>query len=79
MQFIWPIKADYRVIYLNEDYTQTVIGRNKLDYVWIMARTPAISDADYTSIIKFIAEQGYDTSLIRPVPQQKQTTGGGQP
>ncbi len=79
MQFIWPIKADYRVIYLNEDYTQTVIGRNKLDYVWIMARTPAISDADYTSIVKFIAEQGYDTSLIRPVPQQKQTTGVEQP
>ena len=29
MQFIWPIKAEYRIIYLIEEYTQTVIGRSK--------------------------------------------------
>ena len=28
MQFIWPIKADYRIIYLDNDYSVTVIGRN---------------------------------------------------
>ena len=72
MQFIWPVKADYRVVYLDEDYTRTVIGRNKLDYVWIMARTPQISDADYREILSFIAELGYDTSKVRLAPQQKQ-------
>ena len=40
MQFIWPIKADYRIIYLDENYEMTVIGRNKRDYVWVMARSP---------------------------------------
>ncbi|MEN8801699.1 MAG: lipocalin family protein [Thiogranum sp.] len=69
MQFIWPVKADYRIIYLNADYTQTVIGRNKRDYVWIMARTPTIPDADYSMIIDLIGQQGYDISKIRPVPQ----------
>lgn len=69
MRFIWPIKADYRVIFLNEDYTQTVIGRNKRDYVWIMARTPVIPDADYDTIIDLIGKQGYDITKIRPVPQ----------
>jgi apolipoprotein D and lipocalin family protein len=68
MQFIWPFKADYRVIYLNEDYTQTVIGRNKRDYVWVMARTPVIPDADYDMIIDLIAKQGYDPVKIRLVP-----------
>ena len=72
MQFIWPIKADYRVVYLDEDYTKTVIGRNKLDYVWIMARTPQISDADYQQILSFVAGLGYDISKIRRAPQQKQ-------
>jgi apolipoprotein D and lipocalin family protein len=72
MQFIWPIKADYRVVYLDENYTQTVIGRNKLDYVWIMARTPQISDADYQEILSFIAELGYDISKVKLAPQQKQ-------
>jgi apolipoprotein D and lipocalin family protein len=41
MQFVWPIKADYRVVYLNEDYDQVIIGRNRRDYAWIMARTPS--------------------------------------
>ena len=75
MQFIWPIKADYRVIYLDEDYTQTVIGRNKRDYVWIMARTPSIPETDYDNIINLIANQGYDTEKIRPVPQREAESG----
>ncbi|AFJ01379.1 Outer membrane lipoprotein [Methylophaga frappieri] len=70
MQFIWPIKADYRIIYLNADYTQTVIGRKQRDYVWIMARTPEISEADYQQLRRFIADQGYDVEAIREVPQR---------
>ena len=77
MQFIWPIKADYRIIYLNEDYTQTVIGREKRDYVWIMARTPAISDEDYARIVQLIADQGYDVSQVQRVPQRWPQAGGG--
>ena len=79
MQFIWPIKADYRIIYLNEDYTQTIIGRNKLDYVWIMARTPTIADSDYGMMVEFVGKQGYDTSKIRPVPQRHHQSGVEQP
>ena len=70
MQFIWPIKADYRIAYLDPDYTQTVIGREKRDYVWIMARTAQIPEADYARILQFLTEQGYDASQIRKVPQR---------
>jgi len=69
MQFIWPIKADYRIIYLNADYTQTVIGRIKRDYVWIMARTPRIPEHDYRHILELLAKRGYDTSRVKKVPQ----------
>lgn len=70
MQFIWPIKADYRIIYLDADYRITVIGRNKRDYVWLMAREPEIDTAEYDRIVKVIADAGYDTSKLRRVPQQ---------
>lgn len=70
MQFIWPIKADYRIAYLAPDYSQTVIARNKRDYVWIMARTPQISDIEYQRLTAFVAELGYDTSELQKVPQQ---------
>ncbi|MGD8680168.1 MAG: lipocalin family protein, partial [Lysobacterales bacterium] len=45
MQFIWPFKGDYRIIYLTDDYSVTVIGRNKRDYVWLMARSPTLPEA----------------------------------
>lgn len=70
MQFIWPIKADYRIVYLNEDYTQTIVGREKRDYVWIMARTPQIPETDYLQMLQLLAEEGYDISQIQKVPQQ---------
>ena len=70
MQFIWPVKADYRIVYLTPDYAQTVIAREKRDYVWIMARTPQISDADYQRMLEFVAAQGYETSKVVKVPQR---------
>ncbi len=71
MQFIWPIKAEYRITYLSSDYAQTIIARNARDYVWIMARTPQISDADYANLTKIVADYGYDIKKLRKVPHNK--------
>ena len=70
MQFVWPIKADYRIMYLDEDYQLTVIGRNKRDFVWIMARTPEIDDDQYDQMIELIRDAGYAMDDMRKVPQQ---------
>lgn len=70
MQFVWPIKAEYRIAYLDSNYTQTVIARNARDYVWIMARNPKISEADYAKLTTFVAKLGYDTKKLRQVPHQ---------
>ena len=69
MQFVWPIKAEYVIVYLDDDYQQTIVGRSKRDYVWLMARTPSIPDADYTAHIERIRGLGYDVDKIRRVPQ----------
>jgi len=70
MQFVWPFKADYRVMYLDPGYTQTIIGRNQRDYVWIMSRTPAIPASDMRRLLELLDGQGYDTAAVTPVPQQ---------
>lgn len=70
MQFIWPLRSDYRIAYLDAGYTQTVIAREARDYVWIMARRPAIPEADYRRLVELAGAIGYDTSLIRKVPQR---------
>jgi apolipoprotein D and lipocalin family protein len=68
MQFVWPFKAEYRIIYLADNYSQTVIGRTKRDYVWIMARETSIPDEDYERILKFLTDQGYKLDDLRKVP-----------
>ena len=69
MQFIWPIKADYRIVYLTRDYSQTVVARAARDYVWIMARTPEIPEADYQRIVEFVTQQGYDVTIASNADQ----------
>jgi apolipoprotein D and lipocalin family protein len=70
MRFVWPIQADYRVMYVDAGYSQTVIGREKRDYAWIMARTATLSASDYQRLSALLQTQGYDTSRLRKVPQQ---------
>ena len=59
MQFIWPIKADYRIVYLDEQYQYTIIGRNQRDYVWIMARDPVVDEPTYADLMGRVESFGY--------------------
>ena len=70
MRFIWPIKADYRIVHVSPDYQRTIIGREKRDNVWIMARTPAISEADLAELRARVAREGYDLTKLELVPQR---------
>ena len=70
MQFVWPIQAEFVIVDLSADYSQTVIGRSKRDYLWIMARTPSIAEADYAALVEKAKALGYDTGKLRKVPQQ---------
>jgi apolipoprotein D and lipocalin family protein len=70
MQFIWPIKAEYRIVYLDQDYQVTIIGRSKRDYVWIMAREPEVSEAEMADLLALLEAEGYDLSELRMVPQR---------
>jgi apolipoprotein D and lipocalin family protein len=70
VQIIWPIKAQYKIAYLNDDYSQTIIARDKRDYVWIMARTPTIPQSDYDALVAKVKAMGYDLKDLRKVPQQ---------
>jgi apolipoprotein D and lipocalin family protein len=58
------------VVYLADDYSRTVIGRSKRDYVWIMARAPSIPDADYARLLALLESYGYDIRQVQKVPQQ---------
>lgn len=70
MQFIWPIKAEYRIVYLDADYQYTIIGRSKRDYVWVMGREATVPEPVYADLVRRVADLGYDTTKLRRVPHQ---------
>ena len=70
MQFVWPFRGDYRIVYLSEDYSTTIIGRNKRDYVWLMSRDPEMTESEYQKAVQFISGVGYDISELQRVPQK---------
>lgn len=70
MQFAWPVKADYKIVYLDDDYQQTIVARDQRDYVWILARSPDISSTDYEALMTRVRNMGYTINLVRRVPHR---------
>jgi apolipoprotein D and lipocalin family protein len=64
------MKSEYRIAYLNDAYTETIIGRNARDHVWIMARRPHLPPGDYARLVNKVGELGYDTNKLELVPQR---------
>ena len=70
MQFLWPFKAAYLIVYLDEDYQKTIVGVPDRKYVWIMSRDPNLSDADYQQMLDRVAGVGYEVEKVQRVPQR---------
>jgi apolipoprotein D and lipocalin family protein len=75
VQLVWPLKEQYLVAYLADNYSETIVARDKRDYVWIMARTPTVTPADYDALVARVKQLGYHVSDIRKMPQSWPETG----
>lgn len=75
VQMVWPLKAQYIVAWLKDDYSQVIVARDARDYMWVMARTPTIAQADYDALLARVKALGYSMDKIRKVPQQASATG----
>ncbi|WP_085316646.1 lipocalin family protein [Derxia lacustris] len=70
MQFLWPIKADYRIAWLADDYSRVIVARERRDLVWIMARTPVVTDEEYAALVARVVAMGYSADALFRVPQR---------
>jgi apolipoprotein D and lipocalin family protein len=64
VSFFRPFWAPYWIIDLAQDYSYAVVGHPGRDYLWILSRTPTISDVTYQKILARLRGQGYDTSRL---------------
>ncbi len=68
VSFFRPFWGDYWIIHLADDYSYAVVGHPGRDYLWILARTPTMTEATYLGIVDRLQAQGYETSrLVRTV------------
>lgn len=72
MQFVWPFRADYRIAFVDAQYQTTIIGRERRDYVWIMAREPLLEPDAYCALVDRVAAMGYDPLHLRQIPQRNE-------
>lgn len=68
MQFIWPLRADYVILHVDEDYTETIIAHPNRKYAWIMTRSPEVGRSGYERMVKQLEAVGYDRSVIQRMP-----------
>jgi apolipoprotein D and lipocalin family protein len=63
-QFIWPIKVDYWVIELGDDYSYAVVGHPDHKFLFIMSRKPEMDKKLYDQIIVRCKAMGYPVDKL---------------
>lgn len=64
--FAWPIEGGYHVIALGEGYDWAVVSGPTRDYLWLLARTPAVPPETLARMEAAAKAAGFDTgALIR--------------
>lgn len=69
VSFWGPFYSDYRVMLVDEDYQYALIGSGSDEYLWILSRTPQISEQVRERILGEAQSRGYDTGKLIWVQQ----------
>ena len=64
VSFFRPFWEDYWIIDLGDDYQYAVVGHLGRDYLWILSRTPTMTEPIYQSIVTRLQNQGYETARL---------------
>ncbi|MDC1175450.1 lipocalin family protein [Bacteriovoracaceae bacterium] len=64
----WPLKLNYLIVEVAEDYSWTVVGVPGQEWVWIMAKEWNISDEKLKMILNRTKTLGYSVRDVRRVP-----------
>ena len=65
-------RADYWVLARDADYQTALVGTPNKKYLWLLARTPNISQQTYSKYRQIAEQQGYDLGEFTLTPQSTQ-------
>ena len=66
-------RADYWVLARDNDYKTALVGTPDKDYLWLLARSPNVSQETYAKYRQIAQQQGYDLKEFKLTPQTNQT------
>lgn len=64
VSFWGPFYSDYRIMLLDDSYQYALIGGGSDNYLWILSRTPQISEEIKDKILTEAKRRGYDTDKL---------------
>lgn len=70
VSFFGPFYASYVIFELDENYQYAFVSGPDTDFVWLLARTPTVSDELKQDFIDRITEAGFDADELIWVDQQ---------
>lgn len=69
VQFFWPFKGDYWILYRSPNYKYAVVGNPKRNYLWILSRSPRVSKQQLKFLKQIAVKQGFDISKLQITAQ----------
>ena len=66
-------RADYWVLARDSDYKTALVGTPDKDYLWLLARSPNVSQETYAKYRQIAQQQGYDLKEFQLTAQSNQT------
>lgn len=64
VSFFWFFEANYKIIYLDKDYTLAVVCSDSKDYLWWLSRKPKLSEAEHNMLLEFSKNAGFDADKL---------------
>jgi len=64
VNFFGPFWGDYWIIDLADDYSRSIVGEPSGRYLWILSRTPTITDQSRADALSKLQAFGYNTSAL---------------
>lgn len=68
----WPLKLDYLVVALAQDYSWTAVGVPSGKYLWIMAKTKTLTEEQLAKVKEELKKINYPLNDLVFVPHEKE-------
>ncbi|MFZ4479875.1 MAG: lipocalin family protein [Rhodoferax sp.] len=70
LSFVPAVWGDYWVIDLDPEYRLAAVAEPKREYLWVLSRTPTVSQKAYQDLMTRLVKKGFDTDKLEITRQQ---------